>query len=106
MQYTELAEEIRTKLEANFYVLLKYSDAQGEPRDTVLAATLVSLDSQITPRSLVGFDYKGSATDAFRQWFEFTTANKGDNEATREALHALMSVDAEYAEPRIKELEA
>lgn len=95
MRYAELPEAVRADLESNFEVLIKYSDAADVPRNTVLATMIVGNESPIEPEKMAGFDYRGAATDAFRQWFEFDTKDMSDEDAARFAANVLLSLPAE-----------
>lgn len=104
MKYADLQEEVRQKLESSKVVALRYSARVGRG-DEFDASILLSNGHQVDVDRLRGFTVE-EGPEALAKWFESSTESKDENEAQRFALHALMDVDAAFAEPRIKELEA
>lgn len=104
MKYASLDAEIRTRLEAHKIVGFRYSARIGHG-DEFDATIMLTKGSGVEVDRLRGFFFEEGA-DALTRWFEHDTAHKDDNEAERTALHCLMDVEATFAEPRIKALEA
>lgn len=77
MQYTELSAELREKLEAKRFAMVRYSSAIGETGkvdDVILVANGSSMDLS----KLHGYSVGTPSV-----WFEFVTAGKSEEEAIK-----------------------
>jgi len=102
MKYADLKPEIQDLLKLHKFVGVRYSSLASEPNNKVDDAKLFTKGSPIDLDQMSGY----TLSTMPEVWFDFVAEGKSDNEAERMALHALMDVAPEFAEPRIKELEA